>query len=70
MFFYEDNNTIIVEDKYGDPLKEIPIADAIKMIKEESEKSEYRRLKPCLALLEGFDMSQWDDDLVVLHFGY
>lgn len=68
-YFYEGENAV-VEDKYGDPLKEIPIADAIKIIKEESEKSEYRRLKPCLALLEGFDISQWGKDLVVLHFGY
>ena len=61
--------TDIVKDLYGKPLNEIPIEDAIKNLRKAAETSDYRRFKPCLALLNGFDLSQWDD-LVVLNYGY
>lgn len=71
-YIYEDTSDYkIVEDAYGKPLKEIPISDMIKIIQKEAEKDQYhyRRWKPCLALLEGFDESQWDN-IKVLHYGY
>ena len=58
-----------VEDLYGEPLKEIPLADAIKIVREAAENDEYRRLKPCLSLLEGFETEKWRE-LVVLHYGH
>ena len=58
-----------VEDWYGEPLKEVPLADAIKIVREAAENDEYRRLKPCLSLLEGFETEKWRE-LVVLHYGH
>lgn len=67
--FADDGNTEIVEDRYDDVMKEIPIDDAIKIIEEASMDDNYRRYAPCLALLKSFDKSQWEN-LVVLHYGY
>ena len=70
-YFYDtDGNTIITEDRYGDPLKEIPIEDAIERIEESMKGSpDYRRWAPCLALLKGFNTAEWSN-LVVLHYGH
>lgn len=73
-FFYTENETVI-EDKYGEPLKEIPIKDMINIL--ERQKAEdivregvpYRRLEPAIALLKGFDPEQWGE-VVVLHYGH
>ena len=62
----DDGNTKITEDKYGDPLKEIPVKDMIDMIENDKD---YRRYQPCLNLLEGFDLNRWEN-LVVLHYGH
>ena len=68
--YADDGNTEIREDKYGDPLREIPIKDAIQMIEEAIEKENYyRRYQPCLSLLKGFNPNDWED-LVVLHYGH
>lgn len=70
-FIYEhDGNTKIVEDEYGEPLFELPLSDVIDCLKDIKENEEYyRRINPCLMLLEGFKMSDWKE-LVVLHCGY
>lgn len=66
----DDGNTEIKEDRYGDPLKEVPIQDAIEMIERVIEKEEYyRRYKPCLDLLKGFNINDWEN-LIVLHYGH
>lgn len=67
--YADDGNTEIIEDKYGQPLTEIPIIDAIKILDYVSRTDRYRRYKPCLSLLESFDLSEWQN-LVVLHYGY
>lgn len=68
--YADDGNTKILEDKYGEKLKEIPVKDTIKIIKKAMKKENYnRRYKPCLKLLESFNLDEWDD-LVVLHYGY
>ena len=67
--FADDGNTEIIEDDYGDPLKEIPLEEAIEILREASSESRYRRYKPCLELLRGFDRTEWGR-LVVLHYGY
>lgn len=70
-FLYaDDGDTRIIEDRYGDELTEAPISDVIKFLENEVQRGEnYRRIKPLLALLKGFDMEQWDN-LVCLHYGY
>lgn len=67
--YADDGNTAILEDKYGDKLKEIPLQDMIQIVESDPELDTYRRLKPFLSLLKGFDISQWDN-LVVLHYGH
>lgn len=67
--YADDGNTEIVSDAYGEPLREIPISDAIKIIEDAAKIDNYRRFAPCLQLLKGFDPSEWGD-LVVLHYGY
>lgn len=68
--FSDDGNTKITEDKYGSPLKEVPVKDMIDMIEKEIEADkDYRRYQPCLNLLKGFDLSRWEN-LVVLHYGH
>ena len=69
-YIYEGEERVI-DDKYGEPLKEIPIKDMIEIVKKAAENvnGKYRRWKPCLALLKGFSAKQWRD-LVVLHYGH
>lgn len=71
-FVYMDNgNTRLIEDSYGEPLKEIPLVDAIKILKEAANEDNYRRYAPCLALLEALynNKGKWGE-IVVLHYGY
>ena len=67
--YADDGDTEIIEDRYGKPLTEIPIFDAIKILDDVSKTDRYRRYKPCLFLLKSFDLSEWQN-LVVLHYGY
>lgn len=69
--YSDDGNTRIIEDKYGERLREIPIGDAIKIIEEAAEEDHwnYRRWKPVLGLLKGFKKEEWNK-LVVLHYGH
>lgn len=65
----DDGNTIISKDEYGDELTEAPLSDVINFLENEIKEGEtYRRIKPLLSLLKGFDMEQWDN-LVCLHYG-
>ena len=67
-YFY-NNEGEVTEDMYGDPLTEVPITDMIEILGKISVDNDYRRLSPMIGLLKGFDLSQWNN-LVVLHFGY
>lgn len=55
-------------DKYGDEVMAAEISDVISYLKK-SMYSPYRRIRPLLGLLEGFDQYQWDH-LLVVHYGY
>ena len=67
--YASDGNTHITEDLYGDPLTEIPVTEAIRILEEAAARDNYRRFSPCIQLLKGFDQKRWDA-LVVLHYGY
>lgn len=69
--FMDDGNTELIEDRYGEPLKEIPLADAVVILEEAASEDEYRRFAPCLALLKALeeDKNKWGE-IVVLHYGY
>lgn len=68
--YADDGNTAITEDKYGKPLTEAPLADVINFVEGKLEYGEdYRRFKPFLGLLHGFNCVPWRN-LVCLHYGY
>lgn len=70
-FIYaDDGNTEIVQDDYGEALKEVPLADAIEIM-EYAERTEdyYWRYRPCIALLKSMH-EYGQGDIVVLHYGY
>jgi hypothetical protein len=68
--YFCDGNILVTEDKYGEPLKEVPVKDAIEIISKAAKQEHYRRFEPCLNLLKGFDLSEWGGNLAVLHYGY
>lgn len=67
--YVDDGDEETVEDKYGDPLVEIPVKDMVDILVELSQDEDYRRFAPAIGLLSGFNLNEWDD-LVVLHYGY
>lgn len=73
-FYADDGNTQVLEDCYGDPLKEASIKEVIDMLEEAVENGEdYRRIFPLLAALkvieEQLKRNIWED-VVVLHYGH
>ena len=71
-FYADDGNTRVLEDRYGDPLRELPLEDVIDIIENEIYSCHnYRRLYPVLAALEALEnkQDQWKE-LAVLHYGY
>jgi hypothetical protein len=74
-YFYEaDGNTRVLEDRYGDPLKEASIETVMNAVGRVIEAgNEYRRLLPLYSVLnilvQQKSIGVWDN-LVVLHFGY
>lgn len=58
----------ISHDRYGENVTAAEISDVITYLKK-SMHSQYRRLRPLLGLLEGFDQCQWNH-LLVVHYGY
>ena len=71
-FYADDGNTKVLEDRYGEPLREIPIEDIITVLEEVIQNGdEYRRIFPALAALKELNRrnGQWRE-LVILHYGY
>lgn len=64
--YADDGDTRIIEDVYGEKLKEIPIQDAINIIKECIEMDSSFAYRTCLHVLEAFS----DTGFVVLHYGH
>jgi hypothetical protein len=65
----------IVEDVYGEPLRERSLADVIdcldRVIAQNDDTSRYERIRPLLALLQGFrDIENDWYRLAVLHYGH
>lgn len=68
-FIYVGNEAV-TEDAYGERLKEIPLDDAISIIKEAWRTDEdYDRYFIALELLTAFKNSDYKN-VVVLHYGY
>lgn len=75
LFTQEIDYTVYVDDKetntdcYGDVIKSAEPQAVIEWLENEVKTDDYRRLKPLLNLLKGFDLSQWEN-IQVLHYGY
>ncbi len=67
-YFADDGNTHITEDKYGDGLWPMPIAEVIEAISRMPGSRTYRRFKWAKALLKA--MHKDDPKLHVIFFGY
>lgn len=63
------NDEKIAEDCYGDHLKSAKVEDLVAWLEEVVKKDNYRRFRPYLGLLKGFDPNEWKH-LEVIHFGY
>lgn len=71
--YADDGNTQILEDKYGDALKESSIETVIDYLEHKIESGdEYRRFPMLLSMLKPFtNRNEWGDgNIVVLHYGY
>jgi hypothetical protein len=68
-FFYaDDGNTQITEDRYGDPMWPMPIAEVLAAAKAHPDAKTYRRLRWAIALLES--MAEDGEGLSILFYGY
>ena len=72
--YADDGDTEIIEDRYGDTLKEASVKeviDKLERIIETENRIDYRRIFPLLAALKAFEShsEQWGD-IAVLHYGY
>ena len=70
--YADDGDTRIIEDNYGEKLREIPLQDAINIIKEclSTDTNPWWRLEACLSMLEGLNYPGMDSPLTVLHYGH
>lgn len=72
-FYADDMNTEVTKDYQGYALSICSVPDLIEhlkyLAKKHREVREYRRFKPLLALLESFDLTEWDD-LIAIYYGY
>ena len=57
--FAENGDEDTTTDCYGDRLMSASLGTVIEWLEEECAVSDYRRLRPLLGLLQGFDESQW-----------
>ncbi len=72
--YADDGDTQIIEDRYGDTLKEASVEeviDRLERIVEAENGIDYRRIFPLLAALKVFEeqSNHWGN-IAVLHYGY
>ena len=70
--YADDGDTQIIEDRYGDALKEASVEEVIDRLERIVENGEdYRRIFPLLAALKASEShsNQWGK-IAVLHYGY
>ena len=67
--YIDGGDTITREDKYGSHCKMASISTVLRELTKYNAENSYRRLKPCIGLLLGFDEKEWND-LEVVHYGY
>ena len=69
--YADDGDTQIVEDRYGDTLKEASVKEVIDKLERIVENgNDYRRIFPLLAALKAFEYNNQWKNIAVLHYGY
>ena len=71
-FYADDGDTQIIEDRYGDTLKEASVKEVIDRLERIVENGvDYKRIFPLLAALKAFEeqSNHWGN-IAVLHYGY
>ena len=58
----------VIEDKYGDFIREINLATLIKILKKEDHS--YRHIPAIIGMLESVALHMEDHNLIALHFGH
>ena len=73
-FYDEGGDGPVLEDKYGDPIKEIPFIEMInylEYLKEDLKNTSMSPLiQPCLDLMNAFNSSESSEKYTLLHYGY
>ena len=72
-YYFGQGNEDIFEDCYGNKLGHCTLEELYNwLIHLEGDDSNYRRFKLLKKVLEGFlgNASQWDEELIVLEYGY
>lgn len=73
-FYDEGGDNPVLEDKYGDTIKEIPFIEMInylEYLKEDLKNTSMSPLiQPCLDLLNAFNNSESSEKYTLLHYGY
>ena len=73
--FFTQEDKEEIKDKYGDEFKTVPISDLIRFLKKDYKGTDYRRYKPFLAMLKGFEETKKqfeteDFELIIIRYGY
>lgn len=73
-FYADDGNTCVLEDRYGEPLKETTVEKVVELLEDAIAHGEdYRRIFPLLSALKTIEEQQkngWWKDIAILHYGY
>ena len=60
-------------DKYGEHMKSADIGELIDALKRCEAREHYRRIPPLIAMLEAFNLDEWNTEycrLEAVHYGY
>lgn len=73
--FFTQEDIEEIKDKYGKEFKTVPISDLIRFLKKDYKGTDYRRYKPFLAMLKGFEATKEkfeteDFELMIIRYGY
>lgn len=73
-FYADDGDTQVLEDRYGEPLRETTVETVIGLLEDAIANGEdYRRIFPLLSALKTIQEQKqngWWGDIAVLHYGY
>lgn len=59
-----------IEDCYGEHLRYGSVRSILKTLHACETQCHYRRSDMAINLLKSFTTSEWDDDIIIIHYGY